>query len=208
MTILALDTTSDLGSVAVRKDGRTLAELALHSREGSAHLIFPAIEETLRQAQVSLAGIDCFAAASGPGSFTGVRIGLSVVKGLAEAAGKPVAGISNLRALSWFGHGALRAAVIDARRGDVYTAVYDVALRLVSAEVVLPRAVWLREAAEHPEYEVVSQQGTQESAPRDLAAAIAYCAELDGPAGWQNALTLDANYVRRSDPQLFWTDVG
>jgi tRNA threonylcarbamoyladenosine biosynthesis protein TsaB len=199
VTILALDTTSDFGSLAVRRDGQTLAELALHSAEGSAHLIFPAIEETLRLAQVRLADIDCFAAASGPGSFTGVRVGLTVVKGLAEARGKPVAGISNLRALSWFGRRPLRAAVIDARRGDIYTAVYDSDLQVVSDEVVLPRAVWLEKAAEHPEYEIISQRG-------DLASAVAYCAEWDGPANWQTPLTLDANYVRRSDPQLFWKD--
>jgi tRNA threonylcarbamoyladenosine biosynthesis protein TsaB len=202
VTILALDTTSDLGSLAVRKDGQTLSELALHSAQDSASLIFPAIEEVLRLAQVGFADIDCFAAASGPGSFTGVRVGLTVVKGLAEAAGKPVAGISNLRALSWFGHGPLRAAVIDARRGDVYTAVYDADLRVVSDEVVLPRAVWLEKAAEHPEYEILSQEG----GCRDLASAVAYCAERDGPAKWETPLTLDANYVRRSDPQLHWKD--
>ena len=67
--------------------------------------------------------IDCFAAASGPGSFTGVRVGLAAVKGLAEALGKPAVGISNLRALSLFGKAALRAVVLDARRGEVYGAV-------------------------------------------------------------------------------------
>ena len=113
-----------------------------------------------------------------------------------------MAGISNLRALSWFGHGPLRAAVIDARRGDVYTAVYDAALGLVGEEVVLERAAWLERAAEHPEYGIVSQEDDR----HDLAGAVAYCAELDGPAQWQSALTLDANYVRRSDPQLFWKD--
>ncbi len=200
--ILALDTTSDFGSLAVRNDGQTLAELALHSAQDSARLIFSAIEETLRLAQVRFADIDCFAAANGPGSFTGVRVGLTVVKGLAEATGKPVAGISNLRALSWFGHAPLRAAVIDARRGDVYTAVYNAELRVIGGEVVLPRAAWLEQAAAHPEYEIVPQEGG--SYP--LATAVAYCAEWDGPARWQNALTLDANYVRRSDPQLFWKD--
>jgi tRNA threonylcarbamoyladenosine biosynthesis protein TsaB len=199
--ILALDTTSDSGSLALRKDGQTLSELALYSAQDSASLIFPAIEETLRLAQVNFADIDCFAAASGPGSFTGVRVGLTVVKGLAEAMGKPVAGISNLRALSWFGCGPLRAAVIDARRGDVYTAVYDFDLRMVTDEVVLPQAVWLEMAAVHPEYEIVSQEGSF----RNLATAVAYCAELNS-SGWQSALTLDANYVRRSDPKLYWKD--
>lgn len=201
MIILALDTTSDSGSVAVRRDGATVAELSLRSSEGTAHLVFPAIEEVLRVAQVSLTDVDCFAAASGPGSFTGVRVGLSVVKGLGEAAGKPVAGISNLRALSWFGQGPQRAAVMDARRGDVYTAVYDDRLNLVSAEIVLSRAIWVEMAAAHPEYDIVGHVPSHK-----LAVAAAYCAELDGPPGWQDAATLDANYVRRSDPQLFWSD--
>jgi tRNA threonylcarbamoyladenosine biosynthesis protein TsaB len=205
--ILALDTTSDSGSLAVRKDGRTLAELTLHSPEGSAHLIFPAIEKTLRLAQVSLADIDCFAAANGPGSFTGVRVGLTVVKGLAEATGKPATGISNLRALAWYGRGALRAAVTDARRGDVYAAVYDADLRLMSSEMVLPRVAWLEKAAQHPEYEIVGPQGAEPSNPLNLAAAVAYCTELDGPDAWQTSLTLEANYVRRSDPRLFWKDI-
>ena len=69
--------------------------------------------------------MDCFAAASGPGSFTGVRVGLAAVKGLAEAAGKRVVAVSNLRALAFFGSAPLRATVIDARRGEVYAALYN-----------------------------------------------------------------------------------
>jgi tRNA threonylcarbamoyladenosine biosynthesis protein TsaB len=125
MTILALDTTSEFGSLAVRSEGRTIAELTLQSHEGFAHLIFPAIENVLTQAGVGLEEIDCFAAASGPGSFTGVRVGLSAVKGLAEASGKKAIGVSNLRALATFGNLPLRAVVLDARRGEVYAAVYN-----------------------------------------------------------------------------------
>jgi tRNA threonylcarbamoyladenosine biosynthesis protein TsaB len=123
-----------------------------------------------------LVEIDCFAAASGPGSFTGVRVGLSAVKGMAAALGKPAAGISNLRALASFGN--LEPA-IEARRGEVYTAVYDAELRLVSPEVIAP-----------------ASGATLTEQPRNLAVAVAYCAELDGPAGWQDPDTLDANYVR------------
>ncbi|HEY3936379.1 MAG TPA: tRNA (adenosine(37)-N6)-threonylcarbamoyltransferase complex dimerization subunit type 1 TsaB [Bryobacteraceae bacterium] len=201
MTILALDTTSELGSLAVRKDGATISEVTLRAPEGFAHLIFPAIEELLRETGTNLKEIDCFAAANGPGSFTGIRVGLSAIKGLAEALSKPAIGISNLRALSWFGSLPLRAPLIDARRGEVYTAVYDANLRIIVPEVVLPLAAWL-EKFEKPEYERVSQEG----ALRPLAAAVAYCAETDGPAGWQDPAALDANYVRRSDAELFWKD--
>ncbi|MBV9155995.1 MAG: tRNA (adenosine(37)-N6)-threonylcarbamoyltransferase complex dimerization subunit type 1 TsaB, partial [Acidobacteriaceae bacterium] len=94
MIILALDTSSEFGSLALRPNGQLVAELSLHSTEGFAHLIFPAIEQILTRAGIRLSEIDCFAAASGPGSFTGVRVGLSAVKGLAEATGKRAIGVS------------------------------------------------------------------------------------------------------------------
>ena len=186
MTILALDTTSQQASLALRREGATLSELTLHSSEGYAHLIFPAIGRLLSDAGVHLQEIDCFAAASGPGSFTGVRVGLAAVKGLAAALGKPAAGISNLRALASFGN--LRP-VIDARRGEVYTAAYDSGLRLVSPETVGPFfAVPITPS------------------PDNLATGVALCAEMDGPAGWQDPAALDANYVRHADAELFWKD--
>jgi tRNA threonylcarbamoyladenosine biosynthesis protein TsaB len=200
LTILALDTTSEFGSVALRRSGETVAEIHLHSPEGFGHVIFAAIEDALAQANVRLEEIDCFAAASGPGSFTGVRVGLAAVKGLAEALGKPAAGVSNLRALSLFGHAALRAVVLDARRGDVYGAVYDAQTHIVVPETVSTRAAWL--ATIPPDSEVVSF----EDGPRYLASAVAYCAEIDGPAGWHDPVELDANYVRRSDAELLWKD--
>jgi tRNA threonylcarbamoyladenosine biosynthesis protein TsaB len=186
VTILALDTTSSRASLALRRDGVILSELALDSAEGYAHLIFQAIDSLLSKAGIHLQEIDCFAAASGPGSFTGVRVGLAAVKGLAAALDKPAAGISNLRALASYGN--LRPA-IDARRGEVYTAVYDARLRLVSPETVGP----------FPGLPITPS-------PNNLAAAVALCAEMDGPAGWQDPAALDANYVRRADAELSWKD--
>ncbi len=105
MNILAIDTTSEFGSLAVRRDGILGHELFLDSRDGFGHLLFPAIDEVLARAGLLLRDVDCFAGATGPGAFTGVRVDLASVKGLAEALGKPAAGISNLRALSTFGVG-------------------------------------------------------------------------------------------------------
>ena len=186
--------------MAVRRAGETVAEIHLHSPEGFGHVIFNAIEDALAVANTRLEEIDCFAAASGPGSFTGVRVGLSAVKGLAEALGKPAAAISNLRALSLFGHASLRAVVLDARRGEVYGAVYDAQTHMVVPETVSTRAVWLATLA--PGSEVVSF----EDGPCHLASAVARCAEIDGPASWHDPAELDANYVRRSDAELFWKD--
>jgi tRNA threonylcarbamoyladenosine biosynthesis protein TsaB len=221
VTILALDTTSEFGSLAVRANGETVAELALHSAEGFAHVIFQAIQQLLGDAGKSLDQIDCFAAASGPGSFTGVRVGLSAVKGLAEAMGKPAVGVSNLRAMSSFGNLPHRAVVLDARRGEVFAAIYNAQLEIVVPEAVLKLSTWLENLA-LTAYEFVwmsgapfrsALEGTRFAempfiqVPRNLAAALARCAEIDGQSGkWLDPAVLDANYVRRSDAELFWKE--
>jgi tRNA threonylcarbamoyladenosine biosynthesis protein TsaB len=219
--ILALDTTSEFGSLTLRANGQTIAEIGLHSAEGFAHLIFPAIAKLLSDAELGLEHIDCFAVASGPGSFTGVRIGLSAVKGLAEATGKPAVGVSNLRAMSSFGNLAHRAVVLDARRGEVFAAIYNAQLEIVVPEAVLKFSTWL-EHLDLPLYEFIwmpggpfraALEGTRFAempsveVPRNLAGSVAYCADIDGQSGkFLDPAALDANYVRRSDAELFWKD--
>ena len=141
--ILAIDTTSEFGSLALVEEGRVVEEALLHSPEGFAHVLHDHIAGLLARRDVGLSGIDAFASAAGPGSFTGVRVGLAAVKGLAEATGKPAIGISNLQAPAWFGDRPLRATLLDARRGDVYGAVYNGLLETVSAEVVTKFTAWL-----------------------------------------------------------------
>ncbi len=172
------------------------------------------------EAKLDLQQIDCFAAASGPGSFTGIRVALSAIKGLAYALGKPAIGISNLRALSSFGirPRSLRAVVLDARRGDVYAGVYNDDSECVSPEVVTPFSNWLAHLDAAQDYEFVSPsvfnfEGTPfaganfTTAGNYLARAVALCAERDGNQGkWLDPATVDANYVRRSDAELFWRE--
>lgn len=186
MIILGLDTTSNLASVALRRDGVTVAEEVLETTDGHAQWIYQMIERLLNRAGITLDQVDCFASAVGPGSFTGVRICLAAAKGLAEATGKPAAGISNLRALAAFLPGDERKPVIDARRGQIYTATYNSRLELISAEVLI--------------------DGKPEEPFPALAGAIAMCAEQDGPQKWQDPAALDAHYVRRSDSDAQWQD--
>jgi tRNA threonylcarbamoyladenosine biosynthesis protein TsaB len=210
--ILAVDTTTEYGSVALRRGQQTLAEIRLQATDGFAQVIFQAIESILAQTKSKLDEIACFAAARGPGSFTGVRVSLSVVKGLAEAAGKPASGISNLRALSVFGTAPLRAVALDARRGEVYGAVYDAQGRLVMAETVSLWGAWLETIPKQAELIGWADGPCRDAgveftaAARWLAPAVACCAELDGPAGWEDPGALDANYVRRSDAEMYWKD--
>ena len=142
--ILSIDTTSEFGSIALTERDHVIEEVLLHSPDGFGHILFPQIEKLLARHGVSVNQMDCFAAAAGPGSFTGVRIGLAAAKGLGEAVAKPVVAVSNLRVLAAFGTAPLRATVLDARRGEVYGAVYNDALEVVVAEAVMKFPAWLK----------------------------------------------------------------
>ena len=203
--VLAIDTTREHGSVALVRGLETIAERPVHSLDGFAHVIYGHIENVLRDCGIALREIDLFAAASGPGSFTGVRVGLACVKGLAEASGKRAAGISNLRAVASFGTAEFRAPVLDAHRGEVYGAVYDPAGGIVQRECVGKFDGWL--ASLPAGAEILSPDYTCERVqivrtPRELAAAIARIA----PSVAADPAALDANYVRRSDAELFWRE--
>jgi tRNA threonylcarbamoyladenosine biosynthesis protein TsaB len=209
--ILAVDTTHEYGSIALRGE-----VVPLHSPSGFAHVIYPHIRELLERAGVGVRDIDCFSAASGPGSFTGVRVGLACIKGLAEAAGKPATAVSNLAALATFGTAPLRAVLLDARRGDAYGAVYDAGGRLVVPETVGKLPDWL--ATLPPgELDFISTDFTpfgdalpaapRITAPRALAGAVAQIAAARLTRGEAcDPAALDANYVRRSDAELFWKE--
>jgi tRNA threonylcarbamoyladenosine biosynthesis protein TsaB len=221
--ILSLDTTAEIGSLALLRGSELLEEAVLHAPDGYGHILFDHIGRLLARHDLTPDRIDCFAAASGPGSFTGVRVGLAAAKGLAATVSKPVAAVSNLRALSTFGSLPLRAVVLDARRGQVYGAVYSSEGVPVVPETVGAFPAWL--ASLPPgNFEFVAQDftpfapallGTNYAsvpvtvAPRALAAAIGRIALglfLDGEAS--DPAAIDANYVRRSDAELFWKDSG
>ncbi|MEK7751980.1 MAG: tRNA (adenosine(37)-N6)-threonylcarbamoyltransferase complex dimerization subunit type 1 TsaB, partial [Acidobacteriota bacterium] len=118
--ILAIDTTGEIGSLALVEGGGVVDEMQLQSPEGFAQILFEALGRLLARNSWRAGEIDCFAAAAGPGAFTGVRVGLAAAKGLGEAFGKPVVAVSNLQVIAAFGSGPLRAVFFDARRGEIY----------------------------------------------------------------------------------------
>jgi tRNA threonylcarbamoyladenosine biosynthesis protein TsaB len=124
--ILAVHSTSPSLGVAVTDDGRVLAERVLPA--GRAHLenLAPLIRTVLAELEFDIDEIAGFGIARGPGTFSGIRVGMATVKGLALALGKPVAGISSLEILAWQGlsEGESGPAVIDARRRSVFVAGY------------------------------------------------------------------------------------
>ncbi len=126
MKILAVDTSTRRLNVAVAEDEGERVEVSLNAGQTHSKHLMPMIDTALNLAGLDLAAIDGFAATVGPGSFTGLRIGLSVVKGLASALNKPVAGVSSLEALAypWRGFPFLICALLDARKKEVYSALF------------------------------------------------------------------------------------
>jgi tRNA threonylcarbamoyladenosine biosynthesis protein TsaB len=214
--ILAIDTTGQIGSLALVEDGAVAAEVELQSPDGFAQILFTAIERLLAGASWRAGEIDCFAAASGPGAFTGVRVGLAAVKGLAEALGRPVVAVSNLQAVAAFGSRPLRAVFFDARRGEIYGAVYNAALEPVAPEVVAGFPVWIASLppgdieflTPHlaPFRDALAGRTVVET-PRALAGVIGRIAAARlAVADALDPAAIDANYVRRSDAELYWKD--
>jgi tRNA threonylcarbamoyladenosine biosynthesis protein TsaB len=126
MRILSIDTATQSCSVAVVDEQRLMAEATTsRSETHSAHLI-QMIDGVLQMAGVGLGTLDGFAVTRGPGSFTGLRIGISTVKGLVETTGKPLVGVSTLRTLAGqvADDSRLICPIIDARKSEVYFSRY------------------------------------------------------------------------------------
>ena len=127
MRVLAVDTTTERGSVAVTEDDSVAGEVRLASTEGHSRRLLPAVDFLLQSLGLRPSDLDAFAVTTGPGSFTGLRVGLSTVQGLALGAGRPCLGMSALDVLAARIAGAapVLVALMDAYRGEVYGALYD-----------------------------------------------------------------------------------
>ncbi len=128
MLILAFESSAKPASVALLRDGSLLSQYSQCSALTHSRTLLPMAEDMLKNAELSLADVDLFAVAHGPGSFTGIRIGVSAVKGLAWASEKPCVGVSTLEAMAWHGlaAGGFVCPVMDARRSQVYNALFEI----------------------------------------------------------------------------------
>ncbi|MCL2812837.1 MAG: tRNA (adenosine(37)-N6)-threonylcarbamoyltransferase complex dimerization subunit type 1 TsaB [Clostridia bacterium] len=146
--MLAVDTSGPTVGVALLEGDRLLFECSLTHKRTHSVWLMPAIEQALSQTERQIEDIDLFAAVVGPGSFTGVRIGVTTVKSLAQAMGKPCIGVNALEALA-AGTGDFSGAVcplLDARAGQVYAAAFEAGCRLL-ADAALPLPDFLEQAA-------------------------------------------------------------
>ena len=122
MKILALDTSGNVASAAIIDEGKLICESILNHKKTHSEKIMPMIDALLSDSETDISEIDLFAAAIGPGSFTGLRIGVATAKALAHATGKGVLGICTLEGLAYnlFGADGLVCTIMDARRDQVY----------------------------------------------------------------------------------------
>ena len=128
MLILAFESSAKSASVALVQDGELLSQYSQCSALTHSRTLLPMAEDMLKNAEVQLSDVDLIAVAHGPGSFTGIRIGVSTVKGLSWAADKPCVGVSTLEAMAWHGlmAGGYVCPVMDARRQQVYNALFKI----------------------------------------------------------------------------------
>jgi tRNA threonylcarbamoyladenosine biosynthesis protein TsaB len=219
MLLLAVDTSGKQGSIALAQCGPDGAchviELApLPGGTFSAELV-PQIASLLARHGLGKTDLGGFAVVSGPGSFTGLRIGLAVIKALAEVLEKPIAAVSLLEALASASHSPGRVvAALDGGRNEVFLGEYEVGSTgtLLIRECLLPRDGWLERACNAV---IVTSDNTLAEAARAQGQRIL---EVERPRsdtiarlGWTKILSgknvsteaLEANYIGRSEADLF-----
>jgi tRNA threonylcarbamoyladenosine biosynthesis protein TsaB len=128
MIILAVDTTTFAGSVALLEKTKLLAEVNIDSPATYSERLMPAVDFILKTNGMNIKDMDGFSLAAGPGSFTGIRIGLSTVKSFSYASGKPVAAVSTLKALAWklrHPQNHLICPLLDAKKEEIYAALFE-----------------------------------------------------------------------------------
>lgn len=130
MLILGLESSAKAASAALCRDGELIAQYSQCSGLTHSRTLLPMVEDLLKNTETKLSDVDAVAVARGPGSFTGIRIGVAAVKGLCWGAEKPAIGVSTLAAMAWngvaAGEGAHICCCMDARRQQVYNAVFEI----------------------------------------------------------------------------------
>lgn len=230
MLILALDTCDLHGSVALLRDNSVLQTEPHDTTEDYSSWLLPAVSRALTPTGAELSQVEVFAAAAGPGSFTGVRMGLTTVKAWAEVYGRPIAAVSRLAALAHesTGKAPFVAPFFDARRDQLFAALFrrhGAELQPLDEEMVIAPDKFLDWCAANAGGQAIDWIATD---PKCLTQAPQWVANLAatetiqvvspilapriGRIGYHlaregrliDALALDAHYVRRSDAELFW----
>jgi len=225
MLILGIETSTKTGSVAVVTENGVIAQYSLNIEVTHSERLMSTVDRVLKDTGLKMADFGGFAVAIGPGSFTGLRIGLSTVKGLAFATGKPVAAVPTLQALAWnLPYAAYPVCpMLDARKNEVYAALYTfdgAAFAQVMPEMTIPirglaekisrKTLFTGEAAHLYRREIEQQFGSEAlfaplSAALPSAATVAEIGLDLIKNGRQTAPdSLTPLYIRRPEAEVAW----
>ncbi len=225
MYILGIETSTKTGSIAVLSDESVIAQYSLNIEVTHSERLMATVDRVLRDTGLTVAALDGFAVAIGPGSFTGLRIGISTVKGLAFATGKPVAAVPTLQALAWnlpfAGHPV--CPLLDARKKEVYAALYkndDATPLQLMPEMVISlsqlaagvsgKTVFTGEGSQIYRSDIKKIFGTQALfAPRSAILPSAAAVAEIGLEMLRNGMQTDPDaltpkYIRRPEAEVAW----
>jgi len=228
--VLGIDTCDRRGGVVLLRGDDLVSVCAHETAEDYSIWLLPAVDRVLKQAGIGMTEVDGYGVAAGPGSFTGVRVGLTTVKAWGEVYGKPIAAVSRLEAVALEARGRTEwvGSCLDAQRGQVFGAVYRRkanALERMGDEMVIAPGKFVATTVETagaeriawastdpgclvnlPEWQERAKLGEMiEPVTGLLVGAVARMAAKELAAGRHtDPLTLDANYVRRTDAEIFW----
>ena len=227
MRILAIDTSSQVASVAILENEKLLGEMTINHPKTHSQKLMPIIETLSLSLDLKIADMDTIAVAGGPGSFTGVRIGLSAAKALAHPFNLPVVMVSSLKGLAYNlpGYDGVVCPILDARRGEVYTAAYrwqgDSLITMIDDQPMhlselldrlkeghAQRIVFLGDAAEKFKDQIHSELGARAviappSHSMQKASSVAMVALRNSNSGVKYD-EVKANYLRRSEAEVTW----
>ncbi|MBI5186460.1 MAG: tRNA (adenosine(37)-N6)-threonylcarbamoyltransferase complex dimerization subunit type 1 TsaB [Nitrospinae bacterium] len=222
MIILSLDTSTPSPSVALTKNHTVLSQGFSPGRDSLSKNLLRMVDDCLKSAGLHLEDIDAFAAAKGPGSFTGLRLGISTVTGFSLGAGKPSLGIETLRAMALAStqRDHLICPLLDARKGEIYGAMFrfvDGNLIRVAEDVLEPagdflkriegKVFFLGHGSVHYKAEIESLLETRalfgpENPDMSVAAAVGFLALEDFKKRERGDIVIKPRYIRRCEAEI------
>jgi tRNA threonylcarbamoyladenosine biosynthesis protein TsaB len=213
MRVLGLDSATLMAGIAIVDDATVLAE-ARHDQSGRTADLLVTLDNVCKRAKISPMDLDAIAVGAGPGSFTGLRIGMATAKGIAFAAGKPLWAVSSLAALA-HDRGpfdGITVAVLDARRGEVFAGCYDAQTLIGEERVFAPTELhaWARSlAGDKPlafigDHEILAtlEPGWQRTTPSGISVAQLALAG----ARVDVLVTGGPTYIRPSEAEVMYPD--
>jgi len=227
LSILAIDTATQVSSVAVLKEGRLLAELTMQGKLTHSETLLPHIEQVLKMAAVAKEELTGIAVSNGPGSFTGLRIGLAAAKAMSYVLGIPLVGVSTLQALAYQlpAPGIRVMCLLDAQKGNAYVESYrweNNSLQVVDSVQVAKITDIVAACANMNEQVILLGDAVQKKvagklelpanvsvAPPHIVMPRAACVAMLGQAKLMagetdNVMDLEPVYIRRSEAEVLW----